>query len=81
MIPSTAERGSDPRVALVSGIKTELLDMQILIFLALIIVISIKVIGIILVSSLVVLVCIMALNGLGPQSFQFQPVTPNGRSR
>jgi zinc transport system permease protein len=45
----------DEEVAAVSGVRTELLDTILLIFLAGIIVISIKIVGIILVSALVVL--------------------------
>lgn len=45
----------DEEVASVSGVRTELLDTMLLIFLAGIIVISIKIVGIILVSALVVL--------------------------
>lgn len=45
----------DEEVATVSGVKTEFLDTLLLIFLAGIIVISIKIVGIILVSALVVL--------------------------
>jgi ABC-type Mn2+/Zn2+ transport system permease subunit len=45
----------DEEVASVSGVRTELLDTILLIFLAGIIVISIKIVGIILVSALVVL--------------------------
>jgi ABC-type Mn2+/Zn2+ transport system permease subunit len=45
----------EKKVAAVSGVKTNLLDMLLLIFLALVIVVSIKIVGIILVSALVVL--------------------------
>ena len=45
----------EKKVAEVSGVKTNLLDMLLLIFLALVIVVSIKIVGIILVSALVVL--------------------------
>jgi zinc transport system permease protein len=45
----------DEEVAAVSGVRTEVLDTLLLIFLAGIIVISIKIVGIILVSALVVL--------------------------
>jgi zinc transport system permease protein len=45
----------DEEVAAVSGVRTELLDTILLIFLAGIIVISIKIVGIILISALVVL--------------------------
>ena len=45
----------EEKVARVSGVKTDLLDTVLLVFLALIIVVSIKIVGIILVSALVVL--------------------------
>ncbi len=45
----------DEEVALVSGVRTELIDSILFIFLAAIIVISIKIVGIILVSAMVVL--------------------------
>lgn len=45
----------DAEVALVSGVRTSLLDSMLLVFLAAIIVISMKIVGIILVSALVVL--------------------------
>ena len=45
----------DERVATVSGIPSELLELTLLLFLAVIIVVSIKMIGIVLVSALVVL--------------------------
>jgi zinc transport system permease protein len=45
----------DEEVAAMSGVRTELLDTVLLVFLATIIVISIKIVGIILVSALVVL--------------------------
>ena len=45
----------DEQVAITSGIKVELLDTLLIVFLAMIIVISIKIVGIILVSALVVL--------------------------
>ena len=45
----------EEQVATVNGVKTEFLDTSLLVFLALIIVVSIKIVGIILVSALVVL--------------------------
>jgi len=45
----------DEEVAMVSGIRTEYLDIALFAFLAAIIVISMKIVGIILVSALVVL--------------------------
>ncbi len=45
----------DEKVASVSGVKTDLMDTLLLIFLAIVIVVSIKIVGIILVSALVVL--------------------------
>ena len=45
----------DEEVAAVSGVRTEILDSALLVFLAAIIVVSIKIVGIILVSALVVL--------------------------